>query len=299
MPKKISPSEMREWLARYDSGESEAAIAKAEQRDTRTVKKCLAHARRESEAHGARVELLKNALKQHQDRMLKAIKEAESSMVLPPNTLWRGYNQEASPPKLGFIGSTVTRKEAEGWRVNIEVENRPEWELIQEHLKGDSMWISLNAWKKSFELYVESRMNLEAKCADLLRNGNLLEPRFLDDRITFDFIHQAILHKALGIEPKKEFEEMIQIDRETGELTAGLKWGGNPILAKVPGQEESNQANLLAALEDLLKSEEIKKVRSTYRELEEAIKKARRAINEILLLELVPGECRVCRRLGI
>ena len=48
MPKKISSNEMRDWLDRYDSGESEAAIAKEAHRDTRTVKKCLAQARRQA-----------------------------------------------------------------------------------------------------------------------------------------------------------------------------------------------------------------------------------------------------------
>ena len=300
MPKKISSNEMRDWLDRYDSGESEAAIAKAVHRDTRTVKKCLAQARREGEAHGARVELLKNALKQHQDRMLKAIKEVESALVMPSNDLWRGYNQTSLPSQLGFIGSTLTFKEGEGWTVHLAVEDKPEWELIKEHLKGDLIWAGLNAWKKAFKSHVEARVNLEHQCTDLIRKRKFAQPPFLDFYTSLVFIYQAILHKALGTKPQKEFEEMIAIDTEKGELTAGLGWGDKPpIVTKVPGEEERFKANLLTALEDLLISEETKKVQSTYHDLEDAIKKAQRAVNEILLLEMIPGECRVCRRLGV
>jgi hypothetical protein len=297
MPKKISPNDMRSWLDRYDSGESEIAIARAEKKDTRTVKKWLAKARREREARGVRVELVKYALKQHQDRLLKFIKEVESALVMPFKGPWRGYDQKTLPSELGFVGTTLIYTKEDSWRVHLAVEDKPEWELVKEHLKGDSMWTSLNAWKKSFESYVEAGVNLEAKCAGVLRTNNLQEPYFLDNRITFVFIYQAVLYKALGNEPGKEFEEIIQIDKDKGELTAGLKWGSKPVLAKVPGQEESCKADFLDALEDLIESEETRKVRLTYRELEDAIKKARRDINDILLLEMVQGECRACRRL--
>ena len=37
----------------------------------------------------------------------------------------------------------------------------------------------------------------------------------------------------------------------------------------------------------------------TFLELSQAVVKARRAVEEILLLEMVTGECRVCRRIGV
>ncbi len=293
---------MRHWLELYDSGESESAIAKAAHRDTRTVKKRLAQARRERDVHGARMELLKNALKQHQDRLLNSVKEMESAIVMPANDLWRAYSQNAFTSPLGFIGSTLTHKEGSGWTVHMAAEEKPEWELVQEHLKGDPVWNSLSTWRRAFEAYVDARANLEAKCVDLLRErtgykivGRSDEPPFIYYYPTLDLIHQAVLNRTLGVEQKMEFEEMIQVDKAIGEV----KYGIGAIMAEAPGEEEQCRANILTAFKELPDSKEAMKVGLVYKGLEESITKARRAVEEILLLEMVPGECRVCRRLGM
>lgn len=306
MPKKIFPNERRQWLERYDSGESEAAIAKAAHRDVRTVKKCIAQARRERDVHGARVELLKNVLKQHHDRLLSIIKELESALILPAHDLWRAWKENAPIPVLSFIGVTATYEADKGWTVALAVENKPEWGLVQEHLKGDPMLASLNAWKKTLAAHVEARVNLEAKSAHLLMGKTgykLVEvsvdrpdvPPFLNSYPTLDLIYQVVLNRVLGIEQKTKFEDMVVVDIERG----AVKCGPGTVLAEAPGREEECRANILAALEELLGSEEATKIGQTHKELEEATIKARRAADEILLLEMVPGDCRVCRRLGI
>lgn len=302
MPKKIFPNEMRRWLEQYDSGESEAAIAKAAHRDVRTVKKRIAQARREREVYAARVELLKSALKQHQDRLLNAVKEVQSALVMPARDLWRAWKQNAPSSPLSFIGATATYEAGKGWKVVMAVESQPEWGLVQEHLKSDSMWASLTAWGRALAAHVEARVGLEAKCADLLREKTgyklveqPVEPPFLYSYTTLDLIHQAVLNRALGVEQKTRFEDMIVVDKERGEVKHGI----GTTLAEAPGEEERCKANILAALKELFESKEAAKVKQTYKELEEATIKASRAVEEILLLELVPGECRVCRRLGI
>lgn len=302
MPKKIFPNEMRRWLERYDSGESEAAIAKAAHRDVRTVKKRIAQARREREVYAARVELLKNALKQHQERLLNAVKEVESALVMPARDLWRAWRQNAPSSPLGFMGSTATYEAGKGWTVALAAESKPEWGLVQEHLKGDPIWASLTAWGRALAAHVEARVNLEAKCAGLLmgKTGYRLvdrsdEPPFLYSYTTLDLTYQAVLNRALGGEQVTRFEDRIVVDKEGGEV----KYGSGTILAEAPGEEERCKANILAALKEALESTEAARVGQTYKELEEATMKARRTVEEILLLELVPGDCRVCRRLGL
>lgn len=305
MPKKIFPNERRQWLERYDSGESEAAIAKAAHRDVRTVKKCIARARRERDIYGARVELLKNVLKQHHDRLLSIIKELESALVLPAHDLWRAWKENASIPVLSFIGVTATYEIDKGWTVALAVENKPGWGLVQEHLNGDPMLSSLNAWKKALAAHVEARVNLEAKSAHLLTEKTGYElveasmdrsavPPFVNSYPTLDLIYQVVLNRVLGFEQKTKFEDMVTADIERG----AVKHGPGTFLAEAPGREEECRVNILAALEELLVSEEATKIVQTHKELEEAMIKARRAADEILLLEMVPGECRVCRRLG-
>jgi hypothetical protein len=305
MPKKIFPNERRQWLERYDSGESEASIAKAAHRDVRTVKKCIAQARRERDLHGARVEILKNALKQHQDRLLNTVKEVESALVMPARDLWRAWRQNAPASPLGFIGSTATYEASKGWTVTLAAESKPEWGLVQEHLKGDPMWVSLAAWRRAFTAHIEARVDLEAKCANLLMEKTgykLVEvsvdrsdvPPFLYSYPTLDLIYQSVLDSALGVEQTKKLEDTIVADTERG-----IVRGAKGMLAEAPGEEKRCRANILATLKELTKSTKATKVRQTYSELEGATIKARRAVEEVLLLELVPGECRVCHRLGI
>lgn len=305
MPKKISPNDMRHWLKQYDSGKSEAAIAKAAHRDVRTVKRRIAQARRERDASGARVELLKNALKQHQDRLLNVVKEVESGLVMPTRDLLRAYWQITPTSTLGFVGSTATYETEKGWIVTLVAESKLEWGLVQEHLKGDPMLASLTAWRKAFAAHIDANVNFSAKCAASLmgKTGYKLvaqtvdrsdEPPFLYSWSTLDLIFQAALDKALGVVQTKNLEEMIEVHTDSGIL-----WYGGNKLAEAPGEEERCKGNILAALEEAIESTEAAKMGQTYRELEEATKKAGRAVEEILLLELVPGECRICRRLGV
>jgi hypothetical protein len=305
MPKKIFPNEMRRWLERYDSGESEASIAKAAHRDVRTVKKRIAQARREREVYAARVELLKNALKQHQDRLLNAVKEVESALVLPARDLWRAWKQNAPPSQLGFIGSTATYEAGKGWTVVLAAESKPEWGLVKEHLKGDTMWANLTAWRKAFTAYVEARVDLEHKCTDLLtgKTGYKLveqsvfqsdEPPYIYSYSALDLFYQLALNRALGVEQARKLDDMITVDTETGTLRYD-----NKKLAEAPGKGEQCKANILATIKEALESEQATNVEQTYKEIVEATTKAKRAVEETLLLELVPGECRVCHRLGI
>jgi len=301
MPKKIFPNERRQWLERYDSGESEAAIAKAAHRDVRTVKKCIAQARRERDVHGARVELLKNALKQHHDRLLSIIKELESALILPAHDLWRAWKEDGPSSPISFMGATATYEADKGWTIALVVENKPEWGLVQEHLNGDPMLSSLNAWKKALGAHVEARVNLETKCANLLmeKTGYKLversnEPPFLYSYASLDLTYKAALDRALGVEQAKNLEERIECHTDSGIL-----WYVGNKIAEAPGEEEQCKANIIAAITEALESAEVVKVQQTYQGLEEATVKARRAVEEILLLELVPGDCRVCRHLGI
>ena len=300
MPKKISRNDMRQWLEEYDSGKSEAAIAKDAKRDVRTVKKGIAQARREGEMRGARVELLRNALQRHQDRLLNIVKEAESALVVPARDLWRAWKQDAPSSPIVSRGATATYEADKGWTVLLAAESKPEWGLVQEHLKRDPMWAGLTTWRRAFAAHVEARVSLEPRCADLLieRTGYKLversdEPPFLCSFGALDLIYQSAFDRAMGIKQAAELEDTIVVDTKGGEV-----WYGNQKLAEAPGDEERCKADILSAIKEALESREAANAGRTYRDLALATAKAGRAVGGILLLELVPGECRVCRRLG-
>jgi len=65
------------------------------------------------------------------------------------------------------------------------------------------------------------------------------------------------------------------------------------------GKEEECSQNILAAFKELLNSLEIHKVINSYKYLNEWADKAKQAADEIVLLGYLPGNCRICQRLGM
>ena len=143
---------------------------------------------------------------------------------------------------------------------------------------------------------------MEAKCADLLMEKTSytlvdqpMNPPFLFSHTSLDLTYKAAINRVLGIKQGTDFEDMVVTDKERGEV----KYGTGTILAEAPGKEEQCKTNILKAFKELTESTEAANVKQTQNELAEATIKVKRAVEEILLLEMVPGECRVCRRLGI
>jgi len=96
----VEPGQRREWLRRYESGESPAAIAKTDHFDVRTVRKHIALAKMESEGHEARTLVLRNALEEHYRDLCKLAAEidvrigrGESASVLLGSRLYIALRQ--------------------------------------------------------------------------------------------------------------------------------------------------------------------------------------------------------------
>jgi len=92
-----------------------------------------------------------------------------------------------------------------------------------------------------------------------------------------------------------DLKSEITIDPTSGEV----KYRRGLILAAAPGNWENTKKNLLDAFRSLAKSAEVMPVVDTYQTLEEITAKARRMVKQIRLLGLVPGQCEICRRLGM
>jgi hypothetical protein len=73
----------------------------------------------------------------------------------------------------------------------------------------------------------------------------------------------------------------------------------NSILAEALGNEEKCRYNILLAYKELLKSPEFEQIISSYRQLNEWSIKAKLAADEIVLLGYIPGQCHVCKCLGM
>ena len=126
MPKKIPDRDKREWLRRYDEGDSEAKIARDFNRSVKTVKGGIKGARTERDAQIARLELLKEALRKHQDRLMTIVKEIISS-AQPPQIAERLKLPVSLP------GAEVTYESDKGLVLVLDSEDKLEWKLHSCH----------------------------------------------------------------------------------------------------------------------------------------------------------------------
>ena len=135
---------------------------------------------------------------------------------------------------------------------------------------------------------------LEEETGYQLEAGGHVPPPFLYSYTTGDLFYRMTLRRAFGDRRNDEWQDEIVVD-----TSAGYVRHRNLILAEVPGKADECREKLLDAFRRTQMLSEVTRVVATYRELEESTFRARRAIEEIRLLGLVPGACKICRRLGM
>ncbi len=304
MPKKVSIVEKREWLADYESGKSEASIAGKARRDVRTIKKGIEEARLERDTHMARADLIKEALRSHNESLLKLIRETLSAVKLPSSNQTIPWKDEGIPGSIRINGVNV---QCENWpeskvtSIILDTEDKIEWGLLEEHLKPERSWRLLDQWKKALAAHLEARIATKRKLANLLKEKTEYQLVDLPNSGSFlysssvDFLFQKMTQRLLQLADTSDLENNIITDVEKGDV----KYGDSTILAHAPGKEEECRQHILEALDELPLSNEAKSVIDTYLVAEDLTVKVRRIVEEISLLGLVPGQCRVCRRLGM
>jgi len=281
MPKKYSLTEKKNWLDLYEGGRSETWIAEEVAHcDVRTVKKGIDEARQERRASVAEVELLKNAIRNHQDTLLNAMKQRLSNLKLPPVDLVPNSREE---------------------NTGAYEESGTIWELLREHLKRDPIWGHLEKWDKAYSSYIESRIAFKEKTKSLLKEktgfdvlDNPKDPPFIHSHTAVHQLYQIGLRQVMEMPDNTDPQNEIKADEKSG--TVRFR---NSVFSECPGDEQKCAEGIRGAFKELPKSLEALNLLPTYADLKESMIKARRALEELLLLEMIPGHCRVCRRLGL
>jgi hypothetical protein len=93
----------------------------------------------------------------------------------------------------------------------------------------------------------------------------------------------------------EKMEAAITVNTNNGDVILGR----GSILAVAPATEQATRQHLLDVLKDLGRSPEAKAVVDTHHAFEQITTKARRVVEDARLLGLVPGQCDICRRLGM
>ena len=287
MPKKISINQMREWLKLYDGGRSEADIAKDAHRDVRTVKRGVEQARRELNAQTARADLLKEALRNHHNALLNTLKELKDDIRIPPLDIDMPCAEDVG------LETELTATWPE--------EKRTLLELLREHLMRDPLWDALDRWKKSLAVHLRDRMALKRKAATLLQektglklSDKPIEGPFLYSYTALNLVYEETLRRALGISRMKDPEKDINVSPD-----GQVRYGAGNVLAEAPPRKEECRRGIIEAFSELGASPESGRAAATYREAETHAARARQLVEEISLLGLMPGTCRICRRLGM
>ena len=302
MPKKIPLSDMREWLKKYEDGQSEVSISAEAHRNIKTIKRGIEWAHTDRYMAAAQSDLLKEALRNHQKQLLNIINSIQSALVVPPTELIiyrqpaKGTSQAISP------GVAVGYQENKGLTITLLYEDAPQWGLLKEHLKRDPLWPAINDWKQAMIGYLKAGRELAIKAEMLLEIETHYKvvrepttPPFLDYNHTVGLLCQRVLNEKLDKEDEIDIERSITIDTSRGAVMYGV---GN-IMAECPEAEEDAKVNIIKAYKKLQGSREVKQVIETYQDVGESIKKVKQIAEEISLVGLIPGKCRVCKRLGI
>jgi len=306
LPRKFSGSDKNTWLELFDRGKSEKQIAKEDaQCDTRTIKKGIDQARRVRIAREAQVELVKDALRNHQNDLLRTMEGIKAELQVPPPDLAvPGELLEKLSSPVPVAGVTVRYAPQEGPTVVFQRDDSIMWELLGEHLKRTRTWTVLGQWRKAFSEHILARVLLKRKAAVLLKEKTGLElfdlPQeqgsYLMSAYAMPLLYDAALRAALGIDDGKDLEPEIMVCLENGEVI--YRYSNMPI-AHVPGTEEKCRQQILKALTELKASAETKEVADTYAKVVDLTGKTRLSVEEMTLVGLIPGQCRACHSLGL
>ncbi len=301
MPKTFQPHQRQQWLEQFENGKSEKWIANNSKCDYRTVKKGIEEARRDRNATMAQIELVKEALTDHKNQLLAVIDEMRLMMVMPPDNLEvRIEGDEIAPiplTRLKIVGVSGTLE------TDIPIEKGVAWELVHEHLKRDKIWKAYREWKDALLSHVQARINLKLVCSRLIKQQTGFEIREANPKNktqgrinpeTVQLFYEVTLRRSLKKHDGTNPEERIVASPD-----GYVRHGGGMVLAYTPNSAEECRKGLISAFALLQNSGESKEVSLSYDRLQTALDKTIRIIDEISLMRLLPGSCRLCRRLGI
>jgi hypothetical protein len=293
-------ADKRNWLAEYEKGSTQIAIALSNKRDVRTIKKGIEEAQRELDIRAARTELLKEALRKHQNNLVKELDNILSNLKTPPENFivlswYHGEDSIFNPPD-------YQNPQQKNDELKIKKLENTVRRLLKQHLKSDPLWKALTQWNNAYTLHKNALMSLQIRLVNLLKEETGFKlvdkessPPYVYSYTTGELFLKAILQYTFGKRDKYiDLENNIKSDTRTGSVIYR-----SSALAEAPGNEDKIRNGLLCALKKAKTLPELSSIPYTYKALNDSTAKAGDIIEEIKLLGLIPGQCDICRRLGM
>lgn len=307
MPKKIPGAKKEQWFEEYQNGKTEAAIAREHGVDRRTIFKAIEDVSRKREAQAARASLLYDVLRNHQNDLLHVIGEVLQKIEVPlPSTPEITWDSRILSPSA--TESAIRHSAGDDYYSNINNylshETKDEWSMLKEHLKDDPFSKALMVWRSNLVDYLPAKIDLERTVMELLEEETGCIPGYESDALPFVYasstatlVYNQAVNIALGKHDDVDLESSIKVNRKNGEVRYGT---ARSLLGKAPVKDaERLKKGILEASRKLQTSPELIRFATTHKTLTESVVRANQAGKEIILLGMVPGKCRICRRLGL
>jgi hypothetical protein len=304
MPKKLPMSEKREWLTAFDEGKPAAQIARERKHAIKVIKRGIEEARAERDGATARAEIVKGALIKHQKQLLGIVDKFYQAAEVPPADLELRRDKSGALEPIPLPYSMIVYTPEKGLTVELPDENTTQWGLLREHLARDRVWSAIRNWKESLISHVRERMELESAIKISVENEtgfkvSMAPPGDQEPNVVYDFTVKLFyivqIRKALGILDKTNPQDRM-IASDDGYVRHGE---GGSEMAYCPNKQNECREALITAFNKIPDLPEMKKVIITEIELKNTSSKLKRPLEDIRLMGLVPGRCRICSRIGL
>ncbi len=273
----------------FEQGQTEVQIARKTGHDPRTIVKGIEEASKERRLASTEAEMLRNALFKHQDQLTGLLKNIMEMLVLPPYDLKLREESKGILAPIPLTGAILKHIPKEQMVLDIYDEEKLEWELLKEHLKQDKLWGYIKQWHDAILDHMWARWQFKLTIqSEFVNNADLISPNSEDEKRfetatseLVDLFFDVVTQRILGIRNETDV--------------------GKAIDFKMSGfnDKEVSRQKLVAIFDSLPGTKEANRVKSTFVALADITKLAKKQTNEIMLLNMITGKCRVCRRLGL
>jgi hypothetical protein len=304
MPKKLPMSEKREWLKDFDEGKPAAVIARERNRALKVIKRGIEEARAERDGAAARAEIVKEALIKHQQQLLGIVDRLFQAAEIPPVDLevHEDRNGALAPITLPF--SRIIYTPEKGLAFELSDEDTSLWGLLREHLARDRIWSAIRNWREAMISHFRARFDLESAVKILIeeKTGFRVSTAPHGDKepdVAYDFTVKLFCivqsRKALGIHDETNPQDRL-VAGDDGYVRHGV---AGSELAYCPGKQNECREALITVFKKIPNLPEMERVVTTETELKNVSSKLKRSLEDILLMGLVPGRCRICSRISL
>jgi len=302
MSRKISPDDKQQWLQSYKKGASQHSIAHEFKRDVRTVNKVIEEMRLREVSTVALADLIKGKMQGHHEKLIGIVTDLMSAFEPPPSRQevpWGWQSGASSLPIRGGKADYEFNEQPKITRIVLDAESKPEWQPLSQHLKVDPLWKAIGQWKRALASHLEARMTMKREMTDkLLGNNYVISDEHADELCFYshsvDFLFETAIQRLLSLADTSDFENGILVDKKAGDVRYG-----DSTLARALGEEEECRKHIIDVFHKVQNPKPAETVKKTYGELLQQSKRARQCAEEIRMLGFLPGQCRICRRLGL